>query len=130
MADKKIITPEYLTELLSRIAKGERPQKIVTISQKAFVEQMLPHVKDFLAQDYTYKAIAEFIGHVSVAELRKVVKKSLAEDKEREKAAKKEAEKNMKKQKKTAAPAPKPISTKSAAAKSTAQKPQAGSAAP
>ena len=123
MTDKKIITPEYLAGLLSKIAQGERPQKVSSISQKAFLEQMLPHVKAFLAQDYTYKAIAEFIGHISISDLKKAVKKSLAEDKEREKAVKKEQTKTAQKKKKT-------VASKPVGAKSIAKSAQAGNAAP
>jgi|GEM_PF-3153244 len=123
MAAKEIITAEYVAAILNRIAQGETPQKDTSISPKEFTEQMLPHVKAFLVQGYAFKEIAEFIGHVSASDLKKAVKKSLAEDKEREKAVKKEKEKAI--QKKEKAVAPRPVGTRS-----TAKRSQAGSAAP
>jgi hypothetical protein len=76
MADKTI-TDQYVADLCRRIAEGEAPRK--EISLKEFIRQMLPHVKDFLARNYEYKEIAEFLGHVSAADLKKAVAKDAAE---------------------------------------------------
>jgi hypothetical protein len=76
MADK-IITAEYVADLCRRIGEGETPKK--EISLKEFIRQMLPHVKEFLARGYEYKEIAEFLGHVSAADLKKAVAKDAAE---------------------------------------------------
>ena len=40
---------------------------------------MLPHVKRFLAEGYTYKEIAKFLGHVSVTDLKKAIAKDATE---------------------------------------------------
>lgn len=79
----KSITREYVDELVSRIGQGETPKKNTEISAKEFVRQMLPHVKNFVAQGYAYKEIADFIGHVSAADLKKAVAKDTSESQEK-----------------------------------------------
>jgi hypothetical protein len=69
----KNITAEHIADLCRRIEQGETPKRNTAISSKEFVRRMLPHVKNFLAQGYAYKEIAEFLGHVSVADLKKAV---------------------------------------------------------
>ena len=120
-AKKTTITAEYTVDILNRIAQGETPQKETAISPKEFIGQVLPHAKIFLAQGYEYKEVAKFIGHVSASDLRKAVKKSLAEEKEREKAVKKEKKKMQKKEK--------TVALKSVGTKSAAKRAQAGNAA-
>jgi hypothetical protein len=71
----KNITVDYVTELHARIKRGETPQKIDKLSPKEFIRQMLPHVKSFLTQGYTYKEIADFFGHISSGDLKKAVAK-------------------------------------------------------
>ena len=83
MSAKKI-TADYVADLHARIERGETPRKIDELSSKEFIRQMLPHVKNFLVQGYTYKEIAEFFGHVSSGDLKKIVVKEnfvLAEEK-------------------------------------------------
>jgi hypothetical protein len=86
----KVITAEYLAEITGRIEQGEKPRKNTEISAKEFTRQMLPHVKNFLAQGFSYKEIAGFLGHVSAADLKKAIGKDTSEEPE-EKAAKQKA---------------------------------------
>ncbi|MDR1489582.1 MAG: hypothetical protein LBS65_03720 [Desulfovibrio sp.] len=83
----KVITAEYVAEITGRIEQGEKPRKNTEISAKEFIRQMLPHVKNFLAQGFSYKEIAGFLGHVSVADLKKAIVKDTVEAQE-EKAIK------------------------------------------
>jgi hypothetical protein len=69
------ISAEDLAEVCARIERGEKPEKTNEISSKDFIGRMLPHVKAFLEQGYTYREIAEFLGHVSAGALRKAVAK-------------------------------------------------------
>jgi len=71
----KNIPVDYVTDLCARIGQGERPRKINELSPKEFIRQMLPHVKIFLTQGYTYKEIAEFLGHISSSDLKKALAK-------------------------------------------------------
>jgi hypothetical protein len=71
----KNITVEYVEDLCARIEQGEMPRKINALARKEFVRQMLPHVKIFLEQGYTYKEIADFLGHISASDLKKAVAK-------------------------------------------------------
>jgi DNA-binding transcriptional MerR regulator len=73
----KMISKEYLTELNLRIEQGERPKKTGedAITSKDFLQRMLPHIKTFLAQGYTHKEIAKFMGHVSAEDVKKVLEK-------------------------------------------------------
>ena len=71
----KNITLEYVAGLYARMERGETPRKNTDIAPRDFIRQMLPHVKNFLAQGYTYKEIAEFLGHVSAGDLKKAVAK-------------------------------------------------------
>ena len=71
----KNITVEYAEELRARIEQGEMPRKINALSRKEFVRQMLPHVKLFLGQGYTYKEIANLLGYISGGDLKKAVAK-------------------------------------------------------
>jgi hypothetical protein len=73
------VTAEHVADICRRIAQGETPKRNMELSLKEFTRQMLPHVKDFLAQGYTYKEIAEFLGHVSVADLKKAVARDTSE---------------------------------------------------
>jgi len=77
MSAKKI-TVDYVTDLHARIDRGETPRKVNDLSPKEFIQQMLPHVKNFLTQGYTYREIAEFLGHISSSDLKKAVAKSPA----------------------------------------------------
>jgi hypothetical protein len=72
----KSISVDYVTALCARIEQGETPQKNNDLSPKEFIRQMLPHVKKFLEQGYTYKEIAEFLGHISSGDLKKAVTKA------------------------------------------------------
>jgi len=75
----KNITVEYVADLHARIERGESPKKINELSPKEFIREMLPHVKKFLAQGYTHKEIALFLGYISSGDLKKAVaKESLA----------------------------------------------------
>jgi len=86
----KIITAEHVANTLKRIEQGETPRKDTKISSKEFAMRMLPHVKRFLAQGYTYKEIAEFLGHIATSDVKKVVEKTLSpEEKKGKKAPKK-----------------------------------------
>lgn len=69
------IAADYVTDLHARIEQGEKPRKINELSSKEFIRQMLPHVQKFLAQGYTYKEIAVFLGHISAGDLKKAVAK-------------------------------------------------------
>lgn len=71
----KTISEDYVADLCARIEKGENPRKIKELSPKKFIRQMLPHVKKFLEQGYTYKEIAEFLGYISSGNLKKAVAK-------------------------------------------------------
>lgn len=71
----KNIPVDYVEDLCARIGRGETPRKINELSPKEFIRQMLPHVKIFLAQGYTYKEIAEFLGHISSGDLKKTLAK-------------------------------------------------------
>jgi hypothetical protein len=71
----KNIPLEYVAGLYARMERGETPRKNTDIAPRDFIRQMLPHVKNFLAQGYTYKEIAEFLGHVSAGDLKKAVAK-------------------------------------------------------
>jgi hypothetical protein len=71
----KNITVDYVADLCARIERGEKPRKINNLSFEEFIRRMLPHVKNFLAQGYTYKEIAEFFGHISSGDLKKAVAK-------------------------------------------------------
>ena len=75
----KPITADYVADLSRRIEQGETPQKNTDISCREFLIQMLPHVKIFLEQGYTYKEISKFLGQVSVTDLKKAVAKENAE---------------------------------------------------
>ncbi len=77
----KPITEEYVADLCRRIEEGEEPKKDTEISVKEFTRRMLPHLKEFLTKGYTHKEIAEFFGHVSVADLKKAVAKDVPEKK-------------------------------------------------
>jgi len=86
----KIITAEHVANTLKKIEQGEMPKRNTKISQKEFAAQMLPHVKRFLAQGYTYKEIADFLGHITASDLKKAVEKDHpSEEKENKKASKK-----------------------------------------
>ena len=73
----KTITAEHVAEVRARIERGEKPRKIDDnqVSPKEFIRQMLPHVKTFLVQGYTCEEIAEFLGQVSVRDLKKALEK-------------------------------------------------------
>ncbi len=71
----KSVTTEYVDELIGRIKRGETLKKNTEISSKEFIKRMLPHVKSFVAEGFEYKEIAEFLGHVSAADLKKAVLK-------------------------------------------------------
>jgi hypothetical protein len=81
------ISVDYVKDLCARIEQGEKPQKNDTLSPKEFIRQVLPHVKIFLAQGYSYKEIAAFLGHISSGDLKKAVAKE-APAPEAKKAAK------------------------------------------
>ena len=83
----KSIAADYVADLLHRIGQGEMPQKNAEISLKEFLKQILPHVKQFLAQGYTYKEIAKFLGQVSVTDLKKAVAKDNTESEIEKKAS-------------------------------------------
>ena len=108
----KIITAEHVANTLKKIEQGEMPKRNTKISQKEFAAQMLPHVKRFLAQGYTYKEVADFLGHITASDLKKAVEKGhCAEAKEHKKASKKavavahkEGAKHAQAAEKTAAP--------------------------
>ena len=80
MSHKKAITKNYVTELCEKIKRGERPGKEDEdfISRKMFIREMMPHIKSFLSEGYSYKEIAVFLEHVSGDYL----KKAVAEDAE------------------------------------------------
>jgi hypothetical protein len=69
------ISIDYVQDLCARIEQGETPRKNDALSPKEFIRQVLPHVKNFLAQGYSYKEIAAFLGHVSHEDLKKAVAK-------------------------------------------------------
>ena len=75
----KPITAEYAAELCQRIEQGGVPEKSTEISFKEFISQVLPYVKKFLAEGYTYKEIAKFLGHVSATDLKKALAKDAME---------------------------------------------------
>jgi len=108
----KNIPIDYVTDLCVRIGQGERPQKINELSSKEFIRQMLPHVKIFLAQGYTYKEIANFFGHISSGDLKKALAKEDPTQATRKKLKAVQAEKTApaqfpgKKSKKCEAPQP------------------------
>ncbi len=80
MSHKKAITKNYLKELCEKIKRGERPCKEDEdfISRKVFIREMMPHIKSFLSEGYSYKEIAVFLEHVSGDDLKKAV--AAAED--------------------------------------------------
>lgn len=73
----KTIPAEHIADVRARIERGEKPRKMDEnqVSPKEFIQQMLPHVKTFLVQGYTYREIAEFLGQVSVGDLKKALEK-------------------------------------------------------
>jgi len=71
----KNIPVDYVADLCTRIEQGETPRKSNALAPKEFLRQMLPHAKVFLAQGYTYKEIADFLGHISADDLKKAVAK-------------------------------------------------------
>ncbi|MDR3177091.1 MAG: hypothetical protein LBU06_11245 [Desulfovibrio sp.] len=79
----KVITAEHVAEITGRIGQGEKPRKNTEISAKEFVMQMLPHVKNFLEQGFSYKEIAGFLGHVSASDLKKAIVKDTCEAQEK-----------------------------------------------
>ena len=99
MADKTI-TAEHVAEVRARIERGEKPRKIDEnqLSPKEFIQQMLPHVKTFLVQGYTHEEIAEFLGQLSVHDLKKALEKDAPvftkkkEDKEKKEKKDKKAD--------------------------------------
>ena len=87
----KLISNEYVTELMERMRQGETPKKITGLKPAEFIKLMLPQVKIFLAQSFTHEEIAEFIGHVTESDLKKALDK---EKRLLEKEAKKLKKKN------------------------------------
>ena len=75
MSHKKAITKAYIVELCDKIKNGEKPGKEddAFVSRKMFIREMMPHVKAFLAEGYSYKEIAVFLDHVSGDDLKKAV---------------------------------------------------------
>ncbi|MDR2695374.1 MAG: hypothetical protein LBC79_03225 [Deltaproteobacteria bacterium] len=71
----KNISVDHVKDLCARIEQGATPRKNEALSPREFIRQMLPHVKKFLAQGYTYKEIAEFLGYISSGDLKKAVAK-------------------------------------------------------
>jgi len=76
-AKNKNISVDYVKELCARIEQGETPRKNDALSPGEFIRQLLPHVKKFLAQGYTYKEIADFFGHISSGDLKKAMAKEI-----------------------------------------------------